>query len=909
MRELRRAAAALEVDEAARRPRRRAGRCGGLRGRRRRGHPDLLPHASTSTRGGRPTSPTAGRSSRATWFATTRTPVGGRRPRRARRAARGARPRAGPAVGAPAAPRGPRGPRRPRARHRADGRRRPGRPALALAPVGPAARRRRRDARRGRAPRRPRRRRAVPRRACAARPDPDGPTSDAADARRPGGRVAPPPVRPPARPAAPRPPAGPPRGRTPRSRTRSPRPCPSPVDEVLLQGDLTGIVPGRPTAALAALLDRATRVESRGAALTVRFTAGVGRGARSTPGRPPTSCSPSSPPTRAAACRSRWSTSCGTPRGGTDGCGSGRPAATCAPRTRPCSPGSSTTRRSPSSGSSSSRRPCWPPRSGPPPCSRRCAPAGSRRPPSARTGRSCLAPPARAPGRRPRTASPRRGRRRRARRGAAPPATRPARAERLRSLRPGAAPGRGRAAVRRRPGPGPGTGAGTADPVAALATLREAVADGREVWLEVVDPQGTPQRRRVRPVRVDGGRVRAVDSARDAELTVAVHRIASVTPIDPEDDPFMTDGPLIVQSDKTLLLEVDHDARRGLPPRDRPVRRARARARARPHLPAHAAGPVERARRRATTPSRSSTRCSSTRATPCRTRCWSTSPRRCPGTAACSWSATRRTAWSCTRSTAPCSRRCSARERTAGLVGERLDDTDVVVHPSERGHLKQVLLKLGWPAEDLAGYVDGEAHPIDLLDTDGLVACGPYQQQAVDGFWHGGSGVVVLPCGAGKTLVGAGAMARSGTTTLILVTNTVSARQWRDELVKRTSLTEDEIGEYSGARKEIRPVTIATYQVLTTQAEGRLHAPRAARRPRLGPRRLRRGPPAAGADLPDDGRPAGAPPPRPDRDARARGRPRGRGVLASSGPSGSTRPGRTSRRRATSRRPTASRSA
>ena len=157
-------------------------------------------------------------------------------------------------------------------------------------------------------------------------------------------------------------------------------------------------------------------------------------------------------------------------------------------------------------------------------------------------------------------------------------------------------------------------------------------------------------------------------------------------------------------------------------------------------------------------------------------------------------------------------------KRTAGLLGARLDETDVVVHPSERGHLKQVLVKLGWPAEDLAGYVDGEAHQIDLRE-DGW-ALRPYQQQAVDGFFHGGSGVVVLPCGAGKTLVGAGAMARSSTTTLILVTNTVSARQWRDELVKRTSLTEDEIGEYSGTRKEVRPVTIATYQVLTTKRKG-----------------------------------------------------------------------------------------
>src|ERR1700709_992824 len=95
-----------------------------------------------------------------------------------------------------------------------------------------------------------------------------------------------------------------------------------------------------------------------------------------------------------------------------------------------------------------------------------------------------------------------------------------------------------------------------------------------------------------------------------------------------------------------------------------------------------------------------------------------------------------------------------------------------------------------------------------------------YQQEAVEGFWHGGSGVVVLPCGAGKTMVGAATMAQAKTTTLILVTNTVSARQWKDELIRRTSLTADEIGEYSGAVKEIRPVTIATYQVMTTRRKG-----------------------------------------------------------------------------------------
>lgn len=158
-------------------------------------------------------------------------------------------------------------------------------------------------------------------------------------------------------------------------------------------------------------------------------------------------------------------------------------------------------------------------------------------------------------------------------------------------------------------------------------------------------------------------------------------------------------------------------------------------------------------------------------------------------------------------------------KRIKPLIGEQLDEDTVVVHPSERGHLKQELLKIGWPAEDEAGYVNGEAHAISLDQSDGWTMR-PYQEQAVDGFWDGGSGVIVLPCGAGKTLVGAGAMAKASATTLILVTNTVSARQWKDELIARTSLTEDEIGEYSGARKEIRPVTIATYQVLTTRRKG-----------------------------------------------------------------------------------------
>lgn len=157
-------------------------------------------------------------------------------------------------------------------------------------------------------------------------------------------------------------------------------------------------------------------------------------------------------------------------------------------------------------------------------------------------------------------------------------------------------------------------------------------------------------------------------------------------------------------------------------------------------------------------------------------------------------------------------------KKLAGMLAARIDEDTIVVNASERGRLKQALLKLGWPAEDLAGYVDGEAHPIALAESGWSLR--PYQKEAVEHFWAAGSGVVVLPCGAGKTLVGTAAMAQASATTLILVTNTVAGRQWKRELIARTSLTEKEIGEYSGERKEIRPVTIATYQVLTTRRKG-----------------------------------------------------------------------------------------
>ncbi len=156
------------------------------------------------------------------------------------------------------------------------------------------------------------------------------------------------------------------------------------------------------------------------------------------------------------------------------------------------------------------------------------------------------------------------------------------------------------------------------------------------------------------------------------------------------------------------------------------------------------------------------------------------------------------------------------------LIGSLIDATSVPVHPSARGQIKQELTKLGWPVEDLAGYVDGEHHPIQL-EQDGW-QLRDYQQYATESFWEGGSGVVVLPCGAGKTIVGAASMAQAQTTTLILVTNTVAGRQWRDELLRRTTLTPNEIGEYSGEKKEIRPVTIATYQVVTRKTKGEYRA-------------------------------------------------------------------------------------
>ncbi len=155
----------------------------------------------------------------------------------------------------------------------------------------------------------------------------------------------------------------------------------------------------------------------------------------------------------------------------------------------------------------------------------------------------------------------------------------------------------------------------------------------------------------------------------------------------------------------------------------------------------------------------------------------------------------------------------------APMLGEIVGPDLVRVQPADRGRLKQALIKVGWPLDDRAGYVDGTAFEMSINETEEF-HLRTYQRDAAEGFWAGGSGVVVLPCGAGKTMVGMACMAKAQATTLILVTNTVSARQWKRELLAHTSLTEDDIGEYSGERKVIRPVTIATYQVLISKVKG-----------------------------------------------------------------------------------------
>lgn len=153
-----------------------------------------------------------------------------------------------------------------------------------------------------------------------------------------------------------------------------------------------------------------------------------------------------------------------------------------------------------------------------------------------------------------------------------------------------------------------------------------------------------------------------------------------------------------------------------------------------------------------------------------------------------------------------------------GMEGDKIR-----IKKEYRGHIKQALIKIGFPVEDLAGYDEGNKYPFNLRPTTkGGIKFGmrDYQRASVEAFHaggrnEGGSGVVVLPCGAGKTIVGMGVMQIVGAETLILVTNTLSIRQWRNEILDKTDIPESDIGEYSGEMKEIKPITIATYNILT----------------------------------------------------------------------------------------------
>ncbi len=147
----------------------------------------------------------------------------------------------------------------------------------------------------------------------------------------------------------------------------------------------------------------------------------------------------------------------------------------------------------------------------------------------------------------------------------------------------------------------------------------------------------------------------------------------------------------------------------------------------------------------------------------------------------------------------------------------------VKVNKEQRGFVKHALIQVGYPVEDLAGYVEGDPLDVSLRDVTKQgkpFGLRDYQKEAVDAFWaggteRGGSGAIVLPCGAGKTIVALGAMDVVKEHTLVLTTNITALRQWRDEIIDKTDIDPELIGEYSGETKEIKPVTLTSYQILT----------------------------------------------------------------------------------------------
>jgi DNA excision repair protein ERCC-3 len=156
-------------------------------------------------------------------------------------------------------------------------------------------------------------------------------------------------------------------------------------------------------------------------------------------------------------------------------------------------------------------------------------------------------------------------------------------------------------------------------------------------------------------------------------------------------------------------------------------------------------------------------------------------------------------------------------------LGERLDAVSFLIEPAHRGVIKQGLITVGYPAEDLAGYTAGSDLSIHLrtVTRSGLpFTVRDYQRDAADIFYaggdvRGGSGVIVLPCGAGKTIVGIAAMGLMQKSTLVLTTSITAVKQWHREILERTDLSEAMVAEYTGESKDIAPVTLATYQIIT----------------------------------------------------------------------------------------------
>ena len=153
----------------------------------------------------------------------------------------------------------------------------------------------------------------------------------------------------------------------------------------------------------------------------------------------------------------------------------------------------------------------------------------------------------------------------------------------------------------------------------------------------------------------------------------------------------------------------------------------------------------------------------------------------------------------------------------AALVGERTEPTAATLPATNRGRLKQLLVERRWPADDRAAVSPGLPFGLAL---SGELHLRRYQEQAVESWLPSGNGVVVLPCGAGKTVTGIAAAAAVGARTLVLVTGEASMRQWQQELMRFTDVGADDVGFYAARRKEVKPITIATYHVLSTRRNG-----------------------------------------------------------------------------------------